>query len=102
VDAFSGLLAEYVKLKDADAILRGVRNSGEFELEHRYAACNAAFSGAETIFIPAALRYFHVSSTIVKEAAAHIYGDGLDDSFIAEVVHPAVRDALEKVFRRMR
>lgn len=104
VESFSGLLSEYAIKKDADAILRGLRTSEDFEHENKYAATNAALSesfGAqiETIFIPATPALTFVSSSIIREAAAHIYKNNLDDSFIAELVPLSARSALNKKMR---
>lgn len=103
VDSFSGLLAEYVVKKNADAILRGLRNSDDFE--SKYAASNSAIARSlgkdiETIFIPATPALDYVSGSIVREAAAHIYKNGLPDTFVAEHVPPSARAALEKKFKR--
>jgi len=103
IDSFSGLLAEYAKRKKADAILRGLRTSEDFEHENKYAACNNALSKAfgnniETIFIPASPALTHVSSTIIREAAAHIYKSNLDDLFIAELVPSSARAALRNKY----
>jgi len=88
VDFFSGLLADYVKLRKADAILRGVRCSGDYESEARYAACNYRLSdGADTVFLSANPAFAHISSSIVREIAAY------SSNFIS-MVTPAVRDAL--------
>jgi len=115
VDSFSGLLVDYTVRKNADAILRGLRSSADFESENRYAASNYALSKAlyqntdfakiesikiETVFIAASPELAHVSSSIIKEVAMHIYKSGLNDSFIAELVPPSVLNAIRKNFKR--
>jgi pantetheine-phosphate adenylyltransferase len=105
VESFSGLLADYAARKNADGILRGLRNAEDFTTENKYAAYNAAISQTfgkrvETVFLPSTPELSHVSSNIVKEAAAHIYENNLDDSFIAEIVPPSVRAALRNKFER--
>ncbi|MCL2841725.1 MAG: pantetheine-phosphate adenylyltransferase [Defluviitaleaceae bacterium] len=68
VSSFSGLLANYVELNKANAILRGLRNAGDFESESQYAVCNKMLSeGIDTIFLPASPHYAHISSSIVRE-----------------------------------
>ena len=105
IDSFSGLLVDYVKRKNANAVLRGLRTSADFEFENKYAASNNALSHAlfshqlETIFIPASPALAFVSSSIIREAAAHIYKEGLDDSFIAGLVPPSTRDALRNLYQ---
>jgi len=93
-----GLLSEFAKQKKADAILRGLRTSEDFERENKYAAGNSALSSIETIFLPATPALTFVSSSIINEAAAHIYKDDLDDSFIAQLVPPSVRVAVRNKF----
>ena len=103
IDSYTGLLAEYAIIKKADVILRGLRTSEDFENENKYAVSNSAISESfgnqlETIFIPASRALTFVSSTIIREAAAHIYKNNLNDSFIAELVPPSARLALKSSF----
>ncbi|MCL2199780.1 MAG: pantetheine-phosphate adenylyltransferase [Defluviitaleaceae bacterium] len=116
VTAFSGLLVEFVRQQQADAIVRGLRSAKDFENENAYAANNYALSHAffkiiqgreqnaltytETIFIPASPALSYVSSSIIREAAVHIYKNKSDDSFIAEHVPPSARAALRNKFER--
>ncbi|MCL2456348.1 MAG: adenylyltransferase/cytidyltransferase family protein [Defluviitaleaceae bacterium] len=105
IEAFGGLLADYATKKNADGILRGLRNAEDFTTENKYAACNSAISQTfgkrvETIFLPSTPELSHVSSKIVKEIAAYVYKNNLDDSFIAEIVPPQVRAALRNKFER--
>jgi len=98
VESSDGLLAEFAKQKKADAIVRGLRTSEDFERENKYAAGNAALSSVETIFLPATPALTYVSSSIICEAAVHIYKNNLDDSFIAQLVPPSARAALRDKF----
>ena len=69
IDSFSGSLADYVKQKNADIIIRGLRTPSDFESEAPYATANRIFTlGAETIFLPADPKYSHISSSIAREA----------------------------------
>ncbi|MCL2223754.1 MAG: pantetheine-phosphate adenylyltransferase [Defluviitaleaceae bacterium] len=98
IESFCGLLADYAQLKGADAILRGLRNSGDFEREAPYAAYNSRLSETEieTIFLPAAPQFAHVSSSIIKEAAAHMNEDRFGFTFLAEQLPPAARAAMQE------
>ncbi|MCL2357607.1 MAG: pantetheine-phosphate adenylyltransferase [Defluviitaleaceae bacterium] len=98
VESFDGLLADFVKQKNADAILRGLRSPEDFGRENKYAAANAALSSVDTIFLSATPALAFVSSSIVCEAAAHIYINDSDDSFVAQLVPPGVRAALRARF----
>jgi pantetheine-phosphate adenylyltransferase len=103
ITAFSGLLADFAVQKNATAIIRGLRSPEDFAQEHKYAAANTAISEAlnkqiETIFLPSVPSLSQISGTVIREAAVHIYKNGLNDSFIAENVPTAARLALEFKF----
>jgi len=93
IGSFSGLLVEYAKQKGATAVLRGLRTSGDFESESRYAAYNKLLSNVEleTIFIPASPSLSYISSSIVREAAFHIS----NNSALCNMVTPHVQIALQ-------
>lgn len=70
VQSFSGLLVDYVKQKEACAIIRGLRTVADFEYEMHIAQINRRMlPEVETIFVLADSRYIFVSSSIIKEAA---------------------------------
>ncbi|MBN2880041.1 MAG: pantetheine-phosphate adenylyltransferase [Clostridia bacterium] len=70
VECFSGLLADYAKQKDADAILRGIRNTGDYEYEHNMSQLNKKLnSNIETVFVCAEPELACISSSSVKEIA---------------------------------
>lgn len=69
VDAFSGLLADYVKQNNIDVVVRGLRATMDFEYEIQMAQMNARLynNDVETIFLMTSPDYSFVSSSIVKE-----------------------------------
>lgn len=68
VEAFEGLLADFVDKCDADAIVRGLRTAGDFEYELPLAQANYKLNGrADTIFLATSPQYSYVSSSAVKE-----------------------------------
>lgn len=69
VDHFSGLLADYVKKKGIDVVVRGLRVSMDFEYEIQIAQMNARLynNDVETIFLMTSPDYSFVSSSIIKE-----------------------------------
>lgn len=70
VDSFSGLLVNYVKQKEACAIIRGLRTVADFEYEMHIAQINRKMlPEVETIFVLSDSRYIFVSSSIIKETA---------------------------------
>jgi len=94
VDSFFGLLIDYVDLKEAVAIIRGLREISDFENELRMAHMNRQLnSSAVTVFIPTNNTYSYLSSSLVKEVAAH---GGKITGFVPDKVEAA----LHAKFRR--
>lgn len=68
VEAFEGLLVDFVNKCNADAIVRGLRSAGDFEYELPLAQANYKLNGrADTIFLATSPQYSYVSSSAVKE-----------------------------------
>jgi pantetheine-phosphate adenylyltransferase len=68
VDAFQGLLVEYVKRVNARAILRGLRAISDFEYEFQMALMNRKLSNEiETLYLMTGMRWIYISSRIIKE-----------------------------------
>ncbi|MGZ3506607.1 MAG: pantetheine-phosphate adenylyltransferase [Vulcanimicrobiaceae bacterium] len=67
VEHFRGLLADYVKSKHADVIIKGLRVVSDFESEMSTALMNRALSDVDTMFLMSDQKYSFVSSSIVKE-----------------------------------
>jgi pantetheine-phosphate adenylyltransferase len=88
IEVFHGLLVHYAKKKNTNIIIRGARNSGDFEVEQNMAEFNKAY-GLNTFIIPAPKNVFNISSTTIK---AIVENGGL----VHEYVPPAVKQALEE------
>ena len=71
VDSFEGLLVDYCVAHDIPAIVKGLRVVGDFDYELQMAQMNHALTGVETIFVPTNPTYSFLSSSLVKEVAAH-------------------------------
>ena len=67
VEDFSGLLADYVKAKKADVIIKGLRVVSDFESEMSTALMNRSLSNVDTLFLMSDQKYSFVSSSLVKE-----------------------------------
>jgi len=68
VDAFQGLLVEYVRKVNAKAILRGLRAISDFEYEFQMALMNRKLSNEiETLYLMTGMRWIYISSRIIKE-----------------------------------
>src|SRR5436305_1548606 len=90
VDAFTGLLVEYMEKVQGDAIVRGLRAVSDFEFEFQLALMNRKLNErVETIFMMPKDTYTFLSSRIVKEIAK-LGGD------VGAFVPPQVRAALIK------
>jgi len=71
VEAFQGLLVEYVRQRKGDAILRGLRAISDFETELQMAHMNRALDAdIETVFMMPNESYSYLSSRLLKEAAS--------------------------------
>ncbi len=70
VEAFSGLLVDYVKSIGARVILRGLRAVSDFEYEFQMAQMNRQLEdGIETLFMMTGDNFFYLNSRLVKEVA---------------------------------
>jgi pantetheine-phosphate adenylyltransferase len=71
VMAFGGLLVDFVRANQADAVIRGLRAVTDFEYEMQIAQTNRVIAPeVDTVFLTTNLKYSYLSSSIVKEIAA--------------------------------
>src|ERR1043166_1052521 len=92
VDAFTGLLVEYMESVQGDAVVRGLRAVSDFEFEFQLALMNRKLNErVETIFMMPKDTYTFLSSRIVKEIA-RLGGN------VGAFVPPHVEEALTKKF----
>ena len=71
IDTSEGYVADYVKENGIDVIVKGVRNSVDFEYEANMARINKQlYSGAETLLLVAPAETEELSSSLVKESFA--------------------------------
>ena len=69
VEAFSGLLVEYVTRRGADVVVKGLRAVTDFEYEIQMAQMNHQLAGVETLFMTTSPEWSFLSSSLVKEVA---------------------------------
>jgi len=94
VDGFSGLLVDYAHMKNAKAILRGMRAVSDFEYEFQLALMNKRLDREiQTVFLMTGLRWIFISSSIIKDAAR--FGGNIDG-----LVPETVKLHLHKKFRQ--
>ncbi|MFC1580118.1 pantetheine-phosphate adenylyltransferase [Thermodesulfobacteriota bacterium] len=71
VDAFDGLLVDYVVQMKTNVILRGLRALSDFEYEFQMALMNRKLNReVQSVFLMTDYKWFYTSSTIIKEAAS--------------------------------
>jgi len=94
VCGFDILLVEFVRQKQAQAVLRGLRAVSDFEYEFQLANMNRALAPSmESLFLTPAEHLSYISSSIVREIAL-LGGD------VSKFVSPVVEAALVKKFTR--
>jgi len=67
VDKYDSLTVDYCKSKNADFILRGLRNPADFEFEKAIAQTNRRLSGIETVFLLTSAETSFISSSIIRD-----------------------------------
>ena len=87
---FSDLLVDFVRKREANVILRGLRVVSDFEFEMQLASMNRHLAPEiETLFLTPSEKSSFISSSLVKEIASH-HGD------VSEFVHSLVVKALQE------
>ena len=93
-ELWPGLLADFAVDHGATAIVRGVRNTSDFDVEYQLALINQDIHpGLETMLLPASAAYQHFSSSMAREMIR--YGQPLEAYLPASII-PMVRDLIEK------
>lgn len=96
VDSFGGLLVDYAKMRNAVAIIRGMRAVSDFENEFQMALMNRKLNKeVQSVFLMTGFRWIFTSSSIIKEAA-QFGGD------ISDMVPEAVKLKLMEKYPKMR
>ncbi|MCA1787503.1 MAG: pantetheine-phosphate adenylyltransferase [Desulfobacteraceae bacterium] len=101
VDAFDGLLVDYARMKNAVAIIRGMRAISDFENEFQMALMNRKLhKDVQSVFLMTGFRWIFTSSSIIKEAAQ--FGGDISE-MVPEPVKlklmekfPALKDTLQQ------
>jgi pantetheine-phosphate adenylyltransferase len=71
VDAYDGLLVDYVVKRESNVILRGLRALSDFEYEFQMQLMNRKLNRrVQSVFLMTDYKWFYTSSTIIKEAAS--------------------------------
>ena len=89
VDSFHGLLVDYCRAHEIQAIVKGLRVVTDFDYELQMAQMNQRLSGVDTLFMSTSPEHSFVSSSLVKEVAAYS-GD------VAHLLPPTVHRQLQE------
>ena len=89
VDSFHGLLVDYCRDHEIQAIVKGLRVVTDFDYELQMAQMNQRLSGVDTLFMSTSPEYSFVSSSLVKEVAT--YGGD-----VAHLLPESVYDRLQE------
>lgn len=84
VKTYTGLTALFCKAENAPFILRGLRNTGDFNYEQAIAQTNYAMAGVESIFLMCSPQVSNISSTIVRDIIRN-------DGDFSSLVPPSVK-----------
>jgi len=95
VESFSGLLVNFMKEKNARAIIKGLRAVSDFEYEFQMSLMNKKLDpNIETLFMMTNAKYSYLSSSSVKQVAS--FG-GCIKGLVPEDIIPAI---MEKINRK--
>ena len=94
VDCYDGLLADYAKMRNATAIVKGLRAMSDFEYEFQMALTNRKLNAdAETVFLTTTADHMYLSSSLVKQVV-RLGGDVTD--FVPACILPDIIEKLRK------
>ena len=90
VESSRELLVEYMKVRGARVIVKGLRAVSDFDREFQIALVNRKLDqGIETLFMPSSEKYTYISSTVVKEMAR--YGADLNTFVPKEIINDVLK-----------
>lgn len=95
VDVYGGLLADYCRIKNANAIIKGLRAVSDFEYEFQMALTNKKLNPqCETVFLTTSAENMYLSSSIVKQVAQ--FGGDIGDFVPRQVLYDIERRLMKK------
>jgi pantetheine-phosphate adenylyltransferase len=94
VVTFEGLAVDAARKAGASLIVRGLRDSSDFDYEMQMAAMNRDLAAdVQTVFVPARPAVRHITATLVRQIASH----GADISaFVPAAVATAIAQRLSR------
>jgi pantetheine-phosphate adenylyltransferase len=95
VEAYKGLTAEFARARGARFLLRGLRNTTDFEYENTIAQANRHVNqGLETVFLITSPALAAISSSIIREI--HQFGGNVDAFIPFPISRPAGNSGSQK------
>lgn len=86
IDTWDGLVVEYARKNRIGFIIRGLRPTGDFEVEFQMASMNRKLNhDLDTVFLMTSDKNFYVSSSLVKEIYFH--GGNISEFVPSEVLN---------------
>jgi pantetheine-phosphate adenylyltransferase len=92
IECFKGLLVDFARDHEVDAIVKGLRAVSDFDQELQMAQMNQRLSGIDTFFLSTSPQHSFLSSSLVREVAR--YGGD-----VSGMVPKNVNDRLVETFR---
>lgn len=94
VDVFSGLSINYIKEKNSNVLIRGLRALSDFEYEYQLSHMNKSLDkSVETMFLMTSVQYAFVSSSLIKQIIS--LGGELKD-FLPTVVEEKIKEKFKE------
>ncbi|MFM9133092.1 MAG: pantetheine-phosphate adenylyltransferase [Actinomycetota bacterium] len=93
VEPHPGLAVDAARNAGADFIVKGLRTSGDFEVEQQMAHTNFAVSGVRTVYVPCTPAFSFIRSRFIRDIAAN-GGD------VSAMVHPSILAGLVSALTR--
>lgn len=91
VASWEGLTVDFAREQGITAIVKGLRDAGDFGYELQMAQMNKKLAGVDTFFIATNPAFSYLSSSLVKEVAA--FGGEVTD-MLPPLVHKRLLDRL--------
>jgi pantetheine-phosphate adenylyltransferase len=94
VQAFPGLAVDAARSVDARCIVKGLRVSGDFEVEQQMAQMNWSVAGVRTVYVPCRADRSFISSRFIRDIAQH-------GGAVSHLVPPPVANLLASAERTL-
>ncbi len=95
VESYQGLLADYVTIAGASAIVKGLRAVSDFEVEFQQALINRQLAPeVDTVFLVSSIENMYLSSSAVKEIC--LLGGEISNFVPPEIANDIIKKIVKK------